>query len=306
MTIFRTLALAAALALLAAACGDSSDQTNAESNPSTSVAAAQSDEMADEMADDEMADDEMADDEMADEMADDEMADEMADDEMADEMADDEMAMMGTTFTVHVENVSDGSDTPTPFAPVVAVTGHGPNPIFAVGDSMKAVGLEQLAEDGDPSELVLTVDGVVAAVPDSVAGSDDAMGGPAFPGDGYLLTVEGHEGDSLSLAFMYVQSNDWFLAIDTLALFSGGMPLDGDISEYVMIYDAGTEIDQPIGEGADQAPRQAAPGTGADDPDETVRLVGPATGLVKVTIHAGDMMNDDMSGMGDAEMDEDG
>ncbi|MEZ5282378.1 MAG: spondin domain-containing protein [Acidimicrobiales bacterium] len=263
MSLFKAFALAVVLAVGAAACGDSSDDASTTTETPTSLAPAQ-DSTADEMADD--------------------MADEMSDDEMADDMADE---MTATTFTIHIENVSEGADVPTPFAPVVAYAGHGPNPIFAVGETRKAAGLEALAEDGDPALLAETIGGVVGAVPDS--GTEP---GPALPGDGYRLSIEGHEGDSLSLAFMFVQSNDWIFAIDALSLYEDGMPMDGDITDYVMIYDAGTEADQPIGEGADQAPRQAGPNTGDSDPDETVRLVGPATGLVQVTIHAGDMMED--------------
>jgi uncharacterized surface protein with fasciclin (FAS1) repeats len=78
----RTSLLVAALALVAAACGDSggTDTTSPASQPTaapSATTAAPDDEMTDdEMTDDEMTDDEMTDDEMTD--------DEMTDDEMGD------------------------------------------------------------------------------------------------------------------------------------------------------------------------------------------------------------------------------
>ena len=38
--------------------------------------------------------------------------------------------------------------------------------------------------------------------------------------------------------------------------------MSGDITSKVMLWDAGTEVNQKPGEGADQAPRQAGPNTG--------------------------------------------
>ncbi|MGB5168709.1 MAG: hypothetical protein WBN35_14380 [Acidimicrobiia bacterium] len=48
----------------------------------------------------------------------------------------------------------------------------------------------------------------------------------------------------------------------------------------------GTEIDQTPGTGVDQAPRQAGPDTGADDPDSSIRLVDShaVADYVEVTI----------------------
>lgn len=59
-----------------------------------------------------------------------------------------------------------------------------------------------------------------------------------------------------------------------------------------MLWDAGTEADQEPGLGADQAPRQAGADTGADDPDNTVRLaedtfgnLPAASDVIRATIH---------------------
>ena len=58
------------------------------------------------------------------------------------------------------------------------------------------------------------------------------------------------------------------------------------MSDRVYLWDAGTEVDQTPGEGADQAPRQAGPNTGDVDPDDQVRILEPADGI-RVTITAG-------------------
>ena len=120
------------------------------------------------------------------------------------------------------------------------------------------------------------------AVPD---GSGDP--GPAFPGSGYTFTFMAEPGDRLSFATMFVQSNDWFFGTpdDGIALFDGTEPIGGDITAMIGLWDAGTETDQPLGFGPDQAPRQAGPNTGGPDEIGTVRMV--MGGGIVVTISAG-------------------
>ena len=73
---------------------------------------------------------------------------------------------------------------------------------------------------------------------------------------------------------MYVQSNDLFLAPGEtgIALFVDGQPISGDITDQIDLWDAGTEVNEEPGVGANQAPRQAAANTGADE-GGVVRLV---------------------------------
>ena len=70
---------------------------------------------------------------------------------------------------------------------------------------------------------------------------------------------------------MFVQSNDWVFATPEDGLSYDD--LSGDITDLLVLIDAATEADQPVGEGADQAPRQAGPNTGADDENSDVRIV---------------------------------
>jgi len=165
--------------------------------------------------------------------------------------------------------------------------------LFADGTADRGDGLEALAEDGDPAGLA----GVVAATagvsesgvfntPVGAAGP-----GPVTPGGSYSFEFEAEEGDGLSFATMFVQSNDLFYAPSDqgIALFSGGRAISGDITAQVMLWDAGTEVNEAPGVGPNQAPRQAGPNTGADEAG-TVMLVSdgytyPANAsVIRVTI----------------------
>jgi hypothetical protein len=148
----------------------------------------------------------------------------------------------------------------TPLAPVAYTVHTSYNPIFTPGQPASS-GLEVLAEDGAPTALVpmLPGDAGAAAVGRSASGP-----GPIFPRDGnYSFEIMAAPGDHLSLALMLVQSNDWFYARQNQPLFdAAGDPIEGNFTHVVELYDAGTEMDEPIGYGANQAPRQAGPNTG--------------------------------------------
>lgn len=99
---------------------------------------------------------------------------------------------------------------------------------------------------------------------------------PTLPGDSLAFEFTAPKGTRLSFACMFGQSNDWFFAPDTdgIALWDGaGMPVSGDVTSKIKLWDAGTEMDEPIGSGPNQAPRQSAPNTGAPDPDTLIRMV---------------------------------
>lgn len=99
---------------------------------------------------------------------------------------------------------------------------------------------------------------------------------------------------------MLAQSNDLFFAPDeqAIALYDlDGEPISGDVSDQVGLWDAGTEVNQPIGEGNQQAPRQAGPDTGADEMG-VVQLIAdsgdgytypPVAAVVRVSISVSDM-----------------
>ena len=140
------------------------------------------------------------------------------------------------------------------------------------GDDAEAMEDDEAMEDeamDDGGTVTVTIENVasfpisdsgVFAVP---AGADGP--GPVLPGEAYEFTVHASPGDRLSFATMFVQTNDWFFAPDPegIELFDAdGTPLAGDVTDRVFTFDAGTEADQPVGEGADQAPRQSGPTPG--------------------------------------------
>ncbi|WP_420644157.1 spondin domain-containing protein [Candidatus Leptofilum sp.] len=219
-------------------------------------------------------------------------------------------------FHVTIHNISGNSDVATPLAPGVGVVHSDPSPLFRFRRAALQNGLEELAEDGDPSKLgawlaaqtgvntplapvawtvhqeanalftagtaasagletlaedgspVALVDELVeankgaAAIP--VGGTDP---GPIFAPDGsYQFEITAVPGDHISLATMFVQSNDWFFSVSNLPLFNArGRAIHGHITGYATLYDAGTEVNEEPGFGPNQAPRQAGPNTGADE-----------------------------------------
>ena len=78
--------------------------------------------------------------------------------------------------------------------------------------------------------------------------------GPILGGSRYEFTLTASPGARLTLAMMFGQSNDIFYAADAIDLFKGGRTLQRDVTSAVSLWDAGTEINQEPGTGADQAP----------------------------------------------------
>lgn len=215
------------------------------------------------------------------------------------------VGQQATTFRVRVENVagkatlttSQGS-VPAAVAPVIYAVHTSRDVLFTAGSPDRGVGLESLAEEGNPSTLVASLGkapGVLAAgAQDTPSGATG--GGPILPGGAYEFTFTAPAGAKLTLAMMFGQSNDIFYAPagQGIALFSDGKPLQGDITAALQLWDAGTEVNQEPGVGPDQAPRQKAPNTGAAENGAVRRLKDvkdgfkyPAVGdVLKVTITA--------------------
>ncbi len=198
----------------------------------------------------------------------------------------------GLRYIITVTNVSNTSDTPTHFAPGIWALHSQPGPLFHADLAAGNLGLENLAEDGDPGPLAQSMEalGLTHGVFHTPVGSDGP--GPLLPGENYTFAVETTTPSPtrLSLAFMFVQSNDWFIGtgeegIDLQNPFEGPIA-DMDLTQQLYLWDAGTEVDEPAGEGANQASRQSGPNTGPEDTDSRVRLITDpqVTDLVQVTI----------------------
>ena len=175
-------------------------------------------------------------------------------------------------------------------------------PALALGcgdDSMRDDG----DGDGDPTTFRLRIENVgepYRAVHSGMFDTavDATMPGPIGPGGAFEIDVTAGRGQRLSFATMFAQSNDFFFAPDGegIALYDdAGAPISGDVTDQVMLWDAGTEADQEPGLGSDQAPRQAAPDSGERDPDPRVRLAADSFGnlpavaeVIRVTVTPGD------------------
>jgi hypothetical protein len=152
-----------------------------------------------------------------------------------------------------------------PIAPGVFAVHRAASVLFAAG-GMATPGIEALAEDGNPSVAAPTLAANAGVTVSGVFNTPDGAAGPApaFPGDSYLFTFSAEPGDRLSFATMLVQSNDLFFAPAEpgIDLFPGGAAVNGGLTGMVLLWDAGTEVNERPGVGLNQAPRQSAANTG--------------------------------------------
>ena len=167
-----------------------------------------------------------------------------------------------TSFTLTIRNVSDGSSLPTPFAPGVWALTEGSSALFESGQPDRGEGLEGLAEDGASASLLGNVMAKSTTLASGGVGSDLIL-----PGSSLGITFEAEPGARLHFGTMFVQSNDLFYSPGEagIALFNGDTALSGNLTTMIGLWDAGTEINEEPGVGANQAPRQAGPDTGATE-----------------------------------------
>lgn len=186
----------------------------------------------------------------------------------------------------------------TPLSPPVLAVHEQGFQVFTVGQPA-GEGIETVAEDGFPAsmlggnplppaperdlvDILQGEDGVRSVSAMANPGGNVPALEPAPNGDGesVTFTIEALPGDMLSLAAMYVQSNDYFFGFDQagIPLFdSNSNPVSGDISGQIILYDAGTEVDEEPGVGPTQKPRQApdAEDVGEDEGGVVQIIVGP-------------------------------
>jgi hypothetical protein len=177
------------------------------------------------------------------------------------------------TFKVRIENIgssdglatADGAKYPFALSPGLFIVNHKKQYFFDEGKKAD-MALELQAEDGNPEtlskKLLTKVGSIHMGIFNTPAGADKP--GPLLPGNGYEFSFDGTEGMKLNLIAMYGQSNDLFYAPkEALDLFDkNGNPLDGDITDKLLLWDAGTEVNQAPGVGDEQAPRQKMANTG--------------------------------------------
>lgn len=89
-----------------------------------------------------------------------------------------------------------------------------------------------------------------------------------MPGESETFTFHAGQGHYLSFATMFVQSNDLFFGPEDtgLSLYdANGNAITGDVTNEILLWDAGTEVNEAPGIGPNQAPRQSGPNTGTDE-----------------------------------------
>jgi len=187
-------------------------------------------------------------------------------------------------FKVQIDNISttnefaasNGVQWTLPFSPGVFVVTAKSNPFFAVGSSDRGNGLRSLAEDGNPVTLAQYAERTYPGSGAFLVPAGGSKPKGILPGESFEFFVAARPGERLFFATMFGQSNDWFYSPNAgIALFSAaGGPLAGDVTAQVHLYDAGTEVDEELGIGPAQGPRQPHPRYGAPDPNPLVR---PAT-----------------------------
>lgn len=207
-----------------------------------------------------------------------------------------------TKFTVRIENISsadgqtasDGSKWPFALSPGMYVL-NDKNVLFTEGKPAKPNGLEAQAEDGNPAGLISSLEMMHHAaglhgVFNTPAG---AMGpGPIGPGGAYEFSISALPKMKLFMTLMFGQSNDLFYAPDAagISLFDAkGNALSGDVTDKLILWDAGTEVNEEEGIGPNQAPRQKMANTGPAEQGvvhraKDVRFYGKNSELFRVTI----------------------
>lgn len=96
-------------------------------------------------------------------------------------------------------------------------------------------------------------------------------------GQTFTVDFKATKGTYLSFANMFAQTNDWFFATEDtgVKLWDGDTPKTGDISNYVRVFDAGTEEDEnfltDFPSTMYTAPNQTAANTGPADDNTSVR-----------------------------------
>jgi hypothetical protein len=181
--------------------------------------------------------------------------------------------------------------TATPVSPGVYLVHQSSDTLFKTNTPDSGLGLERIAEEGNITPLYEAMKSWLPS--DSQLGTFNtpegaASPGPAKPGAAYTFEVSARPGDRLTFVTMYGMSNDWFFGTtpEGIELFdSAGMPITGDVSSMLHLYDAGTELSEEAGIGPNTGPQQAAANTGLVDTNKNVREVLSAEYGTGVTSH---------------------
>ena len=151
-------------------------------------------------------------------------------------------AQEAVSFRVTITNATSPEMTITPGAYLV----HSTSDAFWAPGASANLALERIAEIGDPAEAVASL-GAVAL--------DAAPAG----GDSVVIEFTAAPGDQFSFAQMLIASNDGFIGLASMPLFSGSQPTNGTFA--LIGWDAGTEANTALFsdfEGGQPDPAQGA------------------------------------------------
>ena len=211
-------------------------------------------------------------------------------------------AVTFTNVTAPGALTPDGADAvDLTFAPGVWVVHTDAVRLFTAGTPATGTPIEALAEEGRNQPMLDALDalgdaGIIKAAPFATLSMDNYAEDPIAPGESVTMGFSAPVGARLSMASMFIQSNDIFIGSPDggIPLFTeAGEPAVGDASASMRLWDAGTEVNQEPGVGPDQAPRQSEAGQGPPE-DGVITVIDGAdaagftypapTDLVQVTI----------------------
>ncbi len=194
-------------------------------------------------------------------------------------------------FVITIENISDEGPIPTPFSPGVWIEQDASvSPVYTL-NAAASEGLALMAEDGDPTTLAADISGLgggvlQSGVFDTPVGADAP--GPIMPGESYEIAFTADPDSRLGLASMMVATNDvfWATGPQGIALFqANGDPVNGEITNVLNLFDAGSEAQQPPGGGAYQGIAGGPSEAGViSERNESTRAIGGATRMLDVTV----------------------
>lgn len=111
---------------------------------------------------------------------------------------------------------------------------------------------------------------------------DAAEPAPAFPGEEYQITFDAGRNQRLSFATMLAATNDLFFGPDSdgIALYDvNGDPVEGNITDQIYLWDAGTEVNEEPYVGPNTVTNQEAPNTGDDEDGAILKIEDVTTGV---------------------------
>jgi hypothetical protein len=130
-------------------------------------------------------------------------------------------------------------------------------------------------EEAATGTFTVTVENVFEAKDYQATGT---VGGLIMPDNEMTFSFNAGKGSYLSFATMFVQSNDLFYGFGDAGLKlydDNGTAITGDVTNSLELWDAGTEVNEMPGTGANQAPRQSGPNIGMDE-NGVIQIVNDA------------------------------